>query len=322
MRATAFPLRPVRCKVFTQHQTVGEHRYCTEFVLEDATIEAHPLLDLLAPQGESLIVAGTAPTLKVHLHTGRPDDVQAQAAKHGRLTRVKVEDMAQQHHLLVVDAPAKPFSIAAVVPGAGFERIARELGADVTIASPRGVNPSVEDLLIGVNATLADQVCLLANDANVALAAREVPALTDKTVVVVPTRDVVQGLAVQLALAGCDELPHNGALEAALREPRTASVFFAGNDATRDGVAVRRGTPAASIDGRLISAPTLDDVLRETALALGAGGGGLITLYYGGKQRERDAQRYAAALAEALPSESIEYYYGGQTGIEYWMSLE
>jgi dihydroxyacetone kinase-like predicted kinase len=238
------------------------------------------------------------------------------------VTRLKIEDMAKQHSLLVVDAPVVPFAIAAVVPGAGFDRIARELGADVTIPAHRGANPSVEDLVIGVNATLADRVVLLTNDANVALAAREVVALTSKSVTIVPTRDVVAGLAVQLALAGRDEIPSGDELASAAAGVATAAIFFAGKDSSVDGVMVKKGAPAATIAGRLLASPTLAGVLREAAAALGAAAGGLITLYYGGRQKERDAQRYAAELGESFADVSVEYYFGGQSEIEYWMSRE
>jgi hypothetical protein len=320
VRATAFPRRPLRSKVFTQQQVVGEHRYCTEFVLEEAAIEAHALRDLLAPHGDSLIVAGSAPTLKVHVHTARPADVQTLAARHGTLSRLKIEDMARQHHVLVVDVPPRAFDVVAVVPGAGFERIARELGADVTVPAAHGANPSVEDLLLGVNAALAPHVYLLANDPNVVPAAREVAALTEKTLTVVPTRDVVAGLAVQLALAGRAELPAPAAIDAAIAGIASAAVFFAGKDATAGGAAVRRGAPVARIGDRLLTGPTLGAVLAAAARALSGGAEGLVTLYYGGRQKERDAQRCAAELGET--GASVEYYFGGQSEIEYWVSFE
>jgi uncharacterized protein len=310
--------------VFTQQQVVGDHRFCTEFVRENAKSEAQALRDVLAPLGDSLIVAGSRPLLKVHLHTARPGDVQTAAAKYGTLSRLKIEDMAKQHRLLLVDAAPQAFSVVAVVPGAGFERIARELGADVTVPMPRGANPSVEELLIGVNATLTTQVYLLANDPNVALAAREVAALTEKCVTVLPTRDVVRGLAVLLALSGRDVLPAAGAIDAATASVGAAAVVYAGKDAKVDGVAVRAGAPAATIDGRLVSssAPSLGGVLQAVVRALAADEAGVVTLYYGGKQKERDAQRYAAELGPRFPAAAVEYYFGGQSDNEYWVSFE
>jgi DAK2 domain fusion protein YloV len=311
VRATAFPRRPLRSRVFTQQQVVGEYRFCTEFVLTDARVEAHALRDLLEPHGNSLIVAGSRPTLKVHVHTGRPEDVQTLAARHGTLTRLKIEDMAQQHRLLVVDVAPQAFGVAAVVPGEGFERIARELGADVTIPMPHGANPSVQELLVGVNATLTSRVYLLANDPNVALAAREVDALTEKDVTVVPTRDIVRGLAALLALGGRDAVPAAGALEAAIASVGAAAVFFAGT-----------GAPAALVDGRPVTAPSLGEVLTAVVESLSAGEPGTATLYYGAKQKEHDAERYAAELGARFAGVTVEYYYGGQADREYWVAFE
>ena len=321
VRTTAFPRRPVRSTVFTRKQTVGEHRFCTEFILEDATIEAHPLRDLLEPIGESLIVAGVAPTLKVHIHTGNPDDVQALASKHGTVTRIKVENMEEQHNVLI-EIPVKAFSVAAVVPGPGFEAIVRELGAEVAILTPGGANPSVRDLLVGVNATLSQTVYLLPNDANVALAAREVAALTRKTVIVLPTRDIIAGLAVLLELGDGDAAPQPDTLAARIASVRAGSVFFAGKDTSVGGVAISKGAPTAAVGDVLMTAPSLGDVLVDVVRALGGDDGGLVTVYYGGAQRERDAQRYAAHIGERFADVSVEYYYGGQSSIEYWVSCE
>ncbi len=321
-RTTAFPRRPVRSSVFTRQQVVGEFRFCTEFVLEQAQVEARPLRDVLEKHGDSLLVIGAPPTLKVHLHTGEPELVKSLAARHGSVTRWKVEDMARQHTLLVVEPPSRPVGIATVVPGAGFDRIARELGAEVTIPVPPGANPSVEDLLIGVNASLADTVYLLPNDPNVALAAREVGALTAKTVLVVPTPDPVAGLAVLLALGGAQAVVPLDELAPALAGVASASVFFAGKDASVDGVAVQKNAPAAALGKRLLTAPSLGEVLRAAAAELGAGPGSLVTLYYGGAQKERDAQKHGAQLCERFAGAEVEYYYGGQPGVEYWVSVE
>ena len=322
VRATAFPRRPVRSAVFTRQQEVGEYRYCTEFILDGATIEAHPLRDLLQKHGDSLLVIGSVPTIKVHVHTADPETVKAIAARHGTVTRVKVEDMAQQHHLLVVDAPVRPIGIATVVPGVGFDRIARELGSDVTIPVPAGANPSVRDLLIGVNASLAPLVYLLPNDPNVALAAREVAGLTEKTVVVVPTTDPVAGLAALLRLGGAQAPIPPEELAATLAGVRAASIFAAGKDAGVDGVAVQKGAPSAAIGKRLLTAPSYGEVMVAAAAARGAEAGGLVTLYYGGNQKERDAQRYAALLGERFADVEVEYYFGGQPAVEYWLSVE
>lgn len=322
VRATAFPRRPLRASVFTPQQRVGENKYCTEFVLQNAQTTVSELRRVLEPRGESLLVVGAEPTIKVHVHTDDPERVQEIAAKLGDVTRVKVDDMERQHTVLVVEKPARGRSIVALVPGDGFARIARELGADVVVSNAK--NPSVRDLLLAVNKCLHDDVYLFVNDKNVVLAANEATRMTDKKVRVIPTGDVVGGIAGLFALGGASdgELPDPHAVLDATGRVRSAQVFFAGKDATVGGVSVAKGKPAAVFDGTMLTGETPGEAAHAALEALGAVRGGLVTLYYGGTQKERDAQRLSEELQAAFPQASVEYYYGGMKNAEYWLSLD
>jgi DAK2 domain fusion protein YloV len=317
-KATAFPRRPVRSKVFTAAQAVGENKFCTEFVIEDASWSVADLREALEPRGESLLVIGAPPTIKVHVHTDDPDRVQEIAGKHGRLTRVKVDNMERQHELLVVDTPQVQRSLVAVVPGPGFERIVRELGVEVTVNGER--NPSVRDLLLAVNKTLGDEVLLFVNDPNVMLAAKELASMTRKRVQLVPTTDPAQGIAALFALANGAVTPD--ALAQAVARVKTAQLFIAGKDASVGGVSVAKGKPAAKLGAELLAAESLGELAAATAERIGAGGGGLVTLYYGGAQKEKDAVRLSEELSKAFSGVDVEYYYGGMKNAEYWMSFD
>ena len=145
-----------------------------------------------------------------------------------------------------------------------------------------------------------------------ALAAKEAAALSERDVVVVPTRDMPQGLSVLLALATVqDDPPGAQALMEIAGTARSASLFFAGKDSALGGVTLKRGAPAVSIGGRI-----------SAALELGAAEGGALALYYGGIQKERDARALAATLEAACPAADVEYYYGGQHSSEYVISLD
>jgi DAK2 domain fusion protein YloV len=319
-RTTAFPRRPVRQSVFTPHQVVGDNKFCTEFVLENAVIGVHDLRRLLEPRGESLLVIGDEPTIKVHVHTGEPDKIQELAAKHGRVTRVKVDDMERQHTVLVVDKPAIAYSVVAVVPGEGFERIVKELGVEVTVSGAK--NPSVRDLLLAINKCLSDDVYLFVNDKNVALAAAQAAPMSPKRVCILPTGDVVAGIAGLFALRGGGDTPDETAILAAARSVRSAHVFFAGKDAMAGGVAIARGKPVAAYAGGLLPADTPAEAARIAFQAMGAEKGGLMTVYYGGAQKEKDARRLSHEMQAAFPSAGVEYYYGGMKNAEYWLSLD
>ncbi|MBC5816415.1 MAG: DAK2 domain-containing protein [Candidatus Eremiobacteraeota bacterium] len=320
VRTTAFPRRPIRAAVFTAAQIVGENKFCTEFIVERATCEVSTLRDALQNRGDSLIVAGAQPTLKVHIHTGKPEAVQAIASKYGTLTRLKVDNMEQQHNVLVVDKPAKTFSVIAVVPGLGFDRIARELGAEETVLS-KG-NPSVRNLLLAVNKCLSNHIFLFTNDSNVTLAANEVTKLTDKRVDVIPTRDMVGGIAGLLEFRGREQAPEVDEVIRASERPSGGSVFLAGKDATLGGTTVVRGKPAASYRSRLFAGSTVAEVAKSLVAAMSAGAPGLLTFYYGGSQKERDAQRLGEELRTAFPDFDVEYYFGGQKNEEYVVSFD
>jgi DAK2 domain fusion protein YloV len=312
VRSTAFPRRPLRNRVFTAGQVVGENKYCTEFILERAACTAYELRDALSGHGDSLIVAGAEPTLKVHIHTDDPDAVRAAARRYGEPMRVKVDNMEQQHRVMVVDRPDIERSIVAVVPGAGFEQIVRELGAEVTVDGAR--NPSVRELLLAINKTLSSDVYVFPNDANAVLAAQQAATLaTDKNVKVFKTADVIAGIAALFAL-------RSGVAEPSVDETGV-QVFLAGKDATVGGTSVTRGRPAALRNGRLYAGGTLKEA-AQAALAERVSNGGLITVYYGGAQKERDAARMAEELHAAFPQVDVEYYYGGQTSAEYWISYD
>jgi DAK2 domain fusion protein YloV len=317
VRTTAFPRRPLRHKVFTPQQIVGENKYCTEFILERPSVSAYELRESLQSKGDSLIVAGDTTVIKVHIHTDNPEGVQAVAGRHGAVTRVKVDNMERQHDVLVVDKPEVPYSIVAVVPGPGFEQIVRELGAEVALSSTS--NPSVRDIVLAINKCMSDTVYVFVNDKNVALAAQEAAKLVHRggrTVTVLPTADVVGGIAGLFALRS-----NADPMEAAGRV-RSAQVFFAGKDATVGGTTVLRGKPAAMSAEVLYAGGSLSEAATAALQAMGARDGGLITVYYGGAQKERDAQRLSDELRAAFPQTDVEYYYGGQKNAEYWVSLD
>lgn len=319
-RATAFPRRPDRALVFSSKQNVGEKRFCTEFVLEQATCTTAELRRLLEPRGESLLVVGAPPTIRVHVHTDDPDRVKALASRCGSPARMKVEDMEHQHSLLLVDGSSRTRSLVAVVPGAGFAAIARELGAEVVL--PATESPSVRELLLAVNKALGDRVFLFVNDGDAIAAAGEAAKLSAKNVIVIPTRNIVEGIAGLLA-AGTSDAPELSELMAAATHVRSAQLFFAAKNTTLAGIAVSKGEPAALYEGSLFASETLQGVAREAIARMRRDNeNGLATLYYGGTQREKDAQRLCEELHVALTGIDVEYYYGGMKNVEYWIAYD
>lgn len=327
---TAFPRKPVRATTFTNKQQVDVNRFCTEFVLTKATIGVDELRSQLMSQGDSLIVAGGDGTIRVHIHTDYPQKIADSMRELGEVSKLKIDNMEEQHNVLVVDREAKPRGIVAVVPGEGFVKIAKELGADVTVLGGATMNPSVKDLLVAVNKVLAPVVYLLPNDKNVILAANEVDRLTDRRVLVVPTRTVADGIATLFALLNKppDEeiAPDELAAESAVAA--SGSIFAAGRDAEIGGVAVKKNQLVGSLDPRNGSPEKLVGGSDAAGIAIalvresGASDAQLTTFYYGASRKLKDAETLAGAVRGAYPKMSVEVYYGGQPSSDYVVSIE
>jgi dihydroxyacetone kinase-like predicted kinase len=327
---TAFPRNPVRRTTFTAKQKVETHRFCTEFVLAKTATEPDSLRVLLTPHGDSLIVAGGDGTIRVHIHTDYPEKVADMARELGDVSRLKIDNMEEQHNVLVVDRESKPRGIVAVAPGEGFAKIFKELGADVVVIGGATMNPSVKDLLVAVNKVLAPVVYLMPNDKNIMLAAKEVDALTDKRVVVVPTRTVADGVAALFAMVNRPDDP-NVTADDVLAESLvvgSGSIFRAGRDAEIGGVAVERNQLVGALEARDGSTERLVEGADATAIALAMvraateADPSLITLYYGHARRRNEAEGLAAALKARFPTASVEAYYGGQPTSDYVVSIE
>jgi dihydroxyacetone kinase-like predicted kinase len=297
---TAFPRNPVRRTTFTAKQKVETHRFCTEFVLAKTATEPDSLRALLTPH------------------------------ELGDVSRLKIDNMEEQHNVLVVDRESKPRGIVAVAPGEGFAKIFKELGADVVVIGGATMNPSVKDLLVAVNKVLAPVVYLMPNDKNIMLAAKEVDALTDKRVVVVPARTVADGVAALFALVNRPDDP-NVTADEVLAESLvvgSGSIFRAGRDAEIGGVAVERNQLVGALEARNGSAERLVEGADATAIALAMvraatdADPSLITLYYGHARRRNEAEGLAAALKARFPTASVEAYYGGQPTSDYVVSIE
>lgn len=327
---TAFPRRPVRKQTFTPRQKVDHNRFCTEFVLLEPSASDEQMRELLAPHGDSLIVAGGPGIIRVHIHTDYPQEVAGAAAKFGEVIKLKIDNMEEQHNVLIVDREAKPRGIVAVVPGEGFAKICKELGADVTVMGGATMNPSVRDLLVAVDRVLAPVVYLLPNDKNIILAAKEVGALTKRKVVVVPTRTVVDGVSALFALVNRpdDATVSADALLGESTIVASGSIFTAGRDVEMGGVAVRKSQLVGALDARndkpdaLIGGNDAAQIAVSMVRAARADRASLVTLYYGGGRKLKDAEAIAQALTATYPSLAVETYYGGQPTSDFVISIE
>jgi uncharacterized protein len=302
----------------------------------------------LESMGDSVLVAGDAAALRVHIHSDQPDEVIRYGLSVGILSRISVENLDHQARAAQergaatfafpagesgpsgngsagpVRAGAPALAVIAVAAGDGLAAIFRDFGVQEVVMGGATASPSTRELLEAVASTKAQEVLILPNNPNVLLVARQVAALADRPVGIVATRNAAEGFAALLALD-----PTRGALENAIamtaagRALQTLSITRAVRDATLAGRLVRSGQWIAldPDDGVVAAAEDPDEVLLAGVAVLRPGFE-LITLYYGGDADLAATEDLARRIRASVPTAEIEVVHGGQPHYRYLLSAE
>ncbi len=300
------------------------HRYCTEFSLQGEKIPVAAVRKRLAPHADSLLVLREGKLVHVHLHTDDPGEALQIAAGYGRVFKVKIDDMYQQVDAFLgnrtADRTPAATGVVTVVPGDGLGEIMRSLGAHEVLV---GV-PSVGDILTAVARVDAPGVLILPNDKDIVLAATQAGKLATRSVRVVNTDSVPQGLAALLAFnprAGVDE--NMAQMEAARVRVHAGIITRSVRTASLNGISVHAGEYIGMSAATVVAAG--QDETR-VALALVAEmlkrGGEIVTLFYGGGITEQQAEALRDAIAHAYSQVEVQIYYGGQPDRDYIVSVE
>ena len=309
--------------------------YCTEFICgRENSKEPSLLRSFLETLGDCVVVVDDDEIIKVHVHTNVPGTVLTEALTYGPLLKVKIENMREQHSEMAGGeaapaepriAPAeKPFGAVAVCAGAGMAELFRELGADRIVTGGQTMNPSTEDILTEINRTPAETVFVLPNNKNIIMAAEQCIPLTEKRVVVIPTKTVPQGITALLSLdeTATEEEISDGMAEA-IAGVHTALVTYAARDSDFDGHEIHAGEYLALLDGALVGSYTnIETLLEELSWSVDELSPAVISVYYGEDVSEEDAEGAAKKLGACFPDAEVSVVNGGQPVYYYMISIE
>ena len=316
------------------------YAYCTEFICgRDNPKDPDELRSFLMTLGDCVVVVDDDEIIKVHVHTNVPGKVLTEALTYGPLLKVKIENMREQHSEMAGgEAPAadaapaepeiapaeKPYGAVAVCAGTGMAELFRELGVDNIVTGGQTMNPSTEDILRAVNRTPAETVFVFPNNKNIHMAAEQCIPLTEKQVVVIPTKTVPQGISAMLMMddsASVDEL-REAMLEAS-SGVHTALVTYAARDSEYDGFQIHAGEYLALMDGALLGSYTdLNALFDALCVSAGEYSPAVISVYYGEDVKEEDASVLGGKLSESFPDAELSVVNGGQPVYYYMVSIE
>ncbi len=91
------PPEEVKAAVFEKQLESILFRYCTEALLEGEAIDKGELRRQAALLGDSIVIAGSASKVRLHVHTNEPEKLFEAAGRLAEVAQTKVEDMRSQH---------------------------------------------------------------------------------------------------------------------------------------------------------------------------------------------------------------------------------
>jgi DAK2 domain fusion protein YloV len=313
--------------------------YCTVFAIEGEGLDPDRVRKRMSTIGRSAVVAGSDTLLKVHVHMEDPGKALTAGSKLGTLSNIDIKNMDEQTREWAKQRTADRDSatgatlvatevetaIVAVVLGEGFEKLFQSAGLNAVVTVPGGdtMNPSTAELLAAVEKAPSRSVIILPNNKNVIGGAEQVASLTDKKVIVIPSRSMQQGLAALLEYSPDRPMAQNSAaMDEALSLIRSGSVCRASRDALLNGVAVSRGQFMGVLDDKLVAAGNSAQEVLNHMLRGQVDEESLVTLYSGGSISTSESTAAARALSRALGGVEVESLVGGQPNYEFLVAIE
>lgn len=302
--------------------------YCTEFLLKGENLDTEKIRSRLKRKGESLIVVGDDTTIRVHIHAVAPGRVINFATKLGTVHKVSIRNMDEQYEdFLALQKDRQPtmdIAIVAIVAGDGFADVFSSLGAAAIVPGGQTMNPSTKDILQAVERVGSNKVVILPNNKNIVPAAEQVKHLTGKTISVIATETLPQGVAALLAFDYEADFPTNvQRMTEASSHARTIEITHAVRDTKINGLVIKKHQAIGLLDGHLAAVnDSSDKVLTGLLAKSDLSQVEVMTLYYGGNATEETANAMAAYLMAKYPAVQVEVVSGGQPHYDYVVSLE
>ena len=310
----------------------------------------------LEKDGDSVIVIDDSDIIKVHVHSRKPGDVLNLALPYGELIDIRILNMREQHRellereepqpgpggpelaapeVLTGGAPAQgvsleqvhefaPYGIVAVAMGGGIADIFLRHEADIVLSGGQTMNPSTEDFLQAIESLSAERIYLLPNNGNVILTAQQAAEMSGRSVTVIPTRSIPQGLAALLAFNEAETAERNEQrMRGAAESVRSGEVTLAVRDSTIGGLSIREGDYIGIMDKEIVAASgSLQETCRTLLAKMLEDGGELVTVLTGEGTSDDETAALSDWLKEAYPDAELEVFEGGQPLYPYLIAVE
>lgn len=308
------------------------YQYCTEFVVNSyESVNFADFKKWLESQGDSIVTSEAPGLLKVHIHTNHPGLVLEKALELGSLSRIKIDNMAEQHEERLREeidedfkTPLKDVGFVVVSWGEGINEIFRSLGVDIIVNGGQTLNPSVESLSNAVEKVRAKKVFILPNNKNVILAASQLENIHKDRVVIIPTRHVLEGIRALYEYNPKDNWETvKEKMEKGMKKIKVGEITKAIKDSSFNGLVINEGdiigltNDEVKVAGKDIYKVSIDilEILVDDSSEL-------VSIYYGEDISKEEAEELARRISSRFPHVTTELIYGGQPFYFYYLGVE
>ena len=310
-----------------------EFGYCTEFFiihLDESFSEADldKLREKLMKIGDSVVVAYDSDFIKIHVHSNCPGKILQLALRLGEIDRIKIENMREQNRELLANMKKneKENALVAVRISDGIDEVYKAIGVNNLISGGQTMNPSIDSITKAIRRANARNVFVLPNNSNIIMAAQQAAAISDRNVIVIPSKTMMQGLSAALAYSDDVDVETNTErMTAAIKQVLSGSVTYAVRDTQFNGEKISQGDIIGLLDNVITKVGTsVDSVAVELLCSMieNKGDDCMATIFYGEGADEDSAQAVADAVNEKYPDAEITVQYGGQPLYYYYFSVE
>lgn len=317
-------------------------QYCTEFIIQKSSADrqASQFKAAISPKGDCMLVIDDEDIVKVHIHTNHPGLVMEEALKLGQLINIKVDNMKYQHSENIrsveeekaeLDSETaqepvelKKYGVVAVSAGDGLTEVFKSVNVDKVVQGGQTMNPSTQDLLDAANSVHAEIIYILPNNKNIILAAEQVNDICDKKVIVIPTKNIPQGISAMLAFdPDADENANTEAMTEMMNSVKCGQVTFAARDSAVGGLEIHKDDVMGMFGSEIAELGSdINDVSEKLAEKMIDEETALITIYYGADTDEQSAQKLADAISKKHSDIDVSVVKGGQPVYYYMIAAE
>lgn len=308
-------------------EKVLKYQYCTEFIILSKVKDVLKLKSEVIKLGDSLVFVQDEDIVKVHVHTNEPGEAIGLALKYGELIDIKIDNMKRQHENKFVNAEKvknKMFGFITVAMGEGIKILFEDMGVDYIISGGQTMNPSTEDIMAAIDQINADYIFLLPNNSNIVMAANQAKALSEKNIIVIPTKTIPQGIS---ALVEFDEKKSFSENEKnmceIIKNVKTLQFTFSVRDSKFNNKKIKKDDILGILDGEIevvgknlqIAVSKLVDIAMYDDCEI-------VSVYCGEEVKMKDAEKLVKKFEKKYPDVEFELYYGGQPLYYYIIALE